>query len=412
MGNVEYKPLVVATGGILVETGYGSRVWLSLECLRGAEAVTPGHRSGLLTFESLRNFLGKKRKAVMAERADLAGARLIVMPLLPKKLPLSDMLNRYWCALIIRWLVKRGGFTHVHAHSHSAGIAAVTGAGQLCDIVWDVHGDDIAERLDDGRLKTGSAKHCRALRYEKELWMNAAKRIVVSSALGEMLNTRHSVGKSSFLVPCVLNLPGLSGEQQEVSRRDVRIRLGWNSDDVVALYVGSSSEWQHVDYMLDVVEQLMVRNPRVKFLCITGDKECFVEKIGVREWSPASYHVVILPHSEVVNYGVAGDIGLLFREDNDTNRVASPTKFGEYLGMGVPVAVSTVIRDFSGLVQKYKVGIPCDPSESVSQTADAIDSFVGGNVDGIRMRQGCRQVAQRELGIDGAIATYREVYDS
>ena len=56
----------------------------------------------------------------------------------------------------------------------------------------------------------------------------------------------------------------------------------------------------------------------------------------------------------------AADFGLLLRENNIVNNVASPTKFAEYLMAGLPVIISNGIGDFSYFVRFKNVGICID----------------------------------------------------
>jgi hypothetical protein len=47
----------------------------------------------------------------------------------------------------------------------------------------------------------------------------------------------------------------------------------------------------------------------------------------------------------------------MIREDTITNRVASPTKFAEYLAAGLPVLISAHIGDFSTTVRANDLGL-------------------------------------------------------
>lgn len=57
-----------------------------------------------------------------------------------------------------------------------------------------------------------------------------------------------------------------------------------------------------------------------------------------------------------ISYHLAGDVGLLLREDSLTNRVASPVKFAEYLRCGLPVVLTPYVGDFSELGATEGVG--------------------------------------------------------
>ena len=50
------------------------------------------------------------------------------------------------------------------------------------------------------------------------------------------------------------------------------------------------------------------------------------------------------------------DYGILLREQSVTNLVASPTKFAEYLALGLPVLISENLGDYSEFVQHHNCG--------------------------------------------------------
>jgi hypothetical protein len=71
---------------------------------------------------------------------------------------------------------------------------------------------------------------------------------------------------------------------------------------------------------------------------------------------PAQVARYWLPHDEVRSVLEECDHGLLVRYPCVTNRVASPTKFAEYLSAGLPVIISEGVGDFSALVGQQDLG--------------------------------------------------------
>jgi hypothetical protein len=60
--------------------------------------------------------------------------------------------------------------------------------------------------------------------------------------------------------------------------------------------------------------------------------------------------------SEVPEYLVSADYGLLIREKSVTNKVASPVKFAEYLACGLPVIISEQLGDYTAFVERSQCG--------------------------------------------------------
>lgn len=67
-----------------------------------------------------------------------------------------------------------------------------------------------------------------------------------------------------------------------------------------------------------------------------------------------------LSPSEVPEYLLAADYGLLIRENSITNYVASPVKFAEYLSCGLKVIISSELGDYSALTMKHNLGYVID----------------------------------------------------
>ena len=58
------------------------------------------------------------------------------------------------------------------------------------------------------------------------------------------------------------------------------------------------------------------------------------------------------------------------------NRVASPTRFGEYLEMGVPVATTDALPSTADVCRDEQVGIVLPADASAGWVATEIDRFV------------------------------------
>jgi glycosyltransferase involved in cell wall biosynthesis len=87
------------------------------------------------------------------------------------------------------------------------------------------------------------------------------------------------------------------------------------------------------------------------FLC---DPHLSIDEL-LREF-PAQVARHWLPYDEVRSVLEECDHGLLVRYPCVTNRVASPTKFAEYLSAGLPVIISRDVGDFSALVEGQDLG--------------------------------------------------------
>ncbi len=97
------------------------------------------------------------------------------------------------------------------------------------------------------------------------------------------------------------------------------------------------------------------------------------------------------------------DLGLLLRERNSVNRVASPVKFAEYLASGLPVLVSPGVGDCPDIVRRDRVGYVLDASAQLSRIVSEIVA------DRAVLRNRCREVAAQLFDGDRYLPLYGEL---
>lgn len=399
--------LMLATSSLARVTGYSIRVWLALQAVtavQGAGAPAPV----LVTFESLRDWLRPAALRAARQQAEELGVSIACFPLWPKKLPGSGGLNRRWCAALVRLAAWWYDAKVVHAQSH---MAAVTAARALrwnreIQVVFDVHGVDIEERLADGRLCAGSRAHQVSIQTQREAIRRADWIFPVSEALRDYLQADPH---RSRVVPCVASLPLPPGDPEYV-RQQARDALAVD-DRPVVLYLGGASDWQRPEYVVRCFSELLKIVPDAVMLVISGDKEKFSELLQDRNIPSGSCRVVSLPHKEVGAAAAAADLGLLLREDTLVNRVASPTKFAEYLALGVPVVLTDALADFAEIVRNDNVGRVVGSSATAPETAAAIGALLEqSRAEGERIRRRCRESFARHMSFDSILPAYAEIY--
>ena len=154
-----------------------------------------------------------------------------------------------------------------------------------------------------------------------------------------------------MVIPCTLG----NTQVPEVAhdREARRHELGFASDDVVLVYAGSTAGWQSFGLLESLLSGIMDRQPKVKVLFLSkadANNQLLADRY------PDRVQVEWLDPADVQRTLQACDHGILVREDTITNRVASPTKFAEYLNAGLPVMISEGLGDFSALVREERLG--------------------------------------------------------
>ena len=172
-------------------------------------------------------------------------------------------------------------------------------------------------------------------------------RIAVSNALVAHWRERYGYsGDAHTVIPCTLGTG-------EVARRSVD-PLGRPNSAIRLVYSGSTAGWQSFELLEKLLTRIMDAQPDVHVLFLS-ERDAHNEALKTRY--PGRVEVKWVAANEVADVLRSCDAGILVREDTITNRVASPTKFAEYLSAGIPVIISEHLGDFSALVAKEGLGM-------------------------------------------------------
>lgn len=311
----------------------------------------PGDRVRLVALVSLRSFLRSRR--LIRQRVPDA----IVLPMFPRQH--FWRANWAWLWLLCRRLRPSGAIgrgiyaTALALRMRDRGLLA-----QVCFDARAAYGAEWEEYrvVDDDRLVRESGL------LEQEVIFKADLRMAVSEALVQHWRERFGYAAARHLViPCTL---GRSVEQGlERKRNGLRKELGWSDEDTVLVYSGTAVGWQSLELAEPVVQEWLGRDARHKLLFLTTPHPV-VDRL--RQQFPGRVALRWLDHRAVSAVLQDCDMGLLLREDRITNRVASPTKFAEYLSAGLPVLISPHVGDFSALVEQEGLGQVLLAGESIA----------------------------------------------
>ena len=120
------------------------------------------------------------------------------------------------------------------------------------------------------------------------------------------------------------------------------------------VYAGSTVGWQSLELVEKQLVPLLTADPTLKLLFLCEESP---ETLSLMKKFPQQVERRWLRHEQVRRSLMACDIGILLREDSLTNRVASPTKFAEYISAGLPVLISPYLGDLSDLVLEQHLGL-------------------------------------------------------
>jgi len=199
-----------------------------------------------------------------------------------------------------------------------------------------------------------------------------------------------------LVVPCCYDPQLAKRDDRKVQR--LRQEFGLDPhQDFVLTYAGSLSAWNRPEAILAIFRAFRAIHLRTRLLVLTGDLPAAQLTFG----GEPGVILRAVPHGEIQNYLTVGDLGLLLRERNSVNRVASPVKFAEYLACGLPVLVSPGVGDFTHLVCAEQVGYVLEPGLSLARVV----SEIRGNRSAFRRR--CQEVAAHSFDGDRYLSAYK-----
>lgn len=198
-----------------------------------------------------------------------------------------------------------------------------------------------------------------------------------------------------LVVPCCYD-PALAKRDDRMVQR-LREEFGLDPrQDFVLTYAGSLSAWNRPEAILAVFRAFRAVYSHARLLVLTGDPSAGQAIFG----GEPGVILRSVPHGQIQNYLAVADLGLLLREPNSVNRVASPVKFAEYLACGLPVLVSPGVGDFSDFVLAEQVGFVLEAALSLAHVV----SEIRGNRSALRIR--CQEVAARSFDGDRYLSAY------
>ena len=238
--------------------------------------------------------------------------------------------------------------------------------------IFESRGATIEERKfvhnDFKSLKKKFKEHVN-LRSEEKLITGSHGVICVSDALKNYYVEKFDIdpGKTDFLV-----IPGAASKElfyfDEALRKESREALGYKEGDCVIVYSGAlNQKWEIPDVVFGFLHFLSDLRKECRFLMITPDVDLVKDysiKYGIEPYVTA----VTSSFEDVNRYLNAADVALLLREDIVMNNVASPTKFAEYLMVGLPTILSCGIHDFAEIIRKTGFGIILEDNSALKQS--------------------------------------------
>lgn len=308
----------------------------------------------LVSFISVRGFF-KNRKWF---KQNCPGA--IVIPMWPKLKNWRK--NRFQLKLLSRfvkfeYIIARGVFATNVALDLKA-------SGRVKGVCYDGRGAFAAE-VDEYKVIEDPTIAVAIPADEKRAVLESDYRIAVTQKLVD--HWAETVGYTpgnEVIIPCTVSAEFVmpSEEEMHAAREKLRAQFGWEANDIVLVYSGSVAGWQSFEQLGRQLADWLSKSNTHKVLFLSKEDAAISELSSQftnqieRRW---------LNHNDVQSHLLAGDYGIMMREQSITNKVASPTKFAEYLMAGLPVLCSPHIGDYADFVKEHNCGFLVDDQQTI-----------------------------------------------
>jgi hypothetical protein len=178
---------------------------------------------------------------------------------------------------------------------------------------------------------------------ESEALKKSKTAIAVSEALVNYWKSEFNYSDTKHVViPCTL-------------RTDFRYgKANRDSNTIRIVFAGGSGPWQNLTTLSDLLLPVFNKRADISLTLLVKNLPADFELAKQFPERVTQNWVSEFEVQEILNQC---DYGWLVRDYSNTNRVASPVKFAEYLAAGLRVIISESLGDFSEFVSKNSCGV-------------------------------------------------------
>lgn len=342
MKNNSTKLVFLSCGDVLYENGYKTRVFGEMKLASGLE----NYEKYFVSFEKPESYRKNSSQIeIVKEELIKINFKTVIFPR-QNKWKIDSIFDVWKLTKFMKKINFEEGI--IHAQSIYAAYMALLARGNnhKIKIIFDAHG-----------LVGPELKHQKVfwpMRWvtqwvEKQCITKSDAIITASNSLAKYFDTNYP-NLDLTVLPCLcdadlfrnVNFTNISARRSE---------LNLPTDKKIAVYLGGMQTWQNFYMIKSFAKQndlflLIITDNQQQAMAIFAD---FREKL-----------IVSLPHREVGKYLQLADMGLLFRDKNELNRIAFPTKMAEYLLCGLPVIHNGTVSDIKSVIDDNQLGVNVD----------------------------------------------------
>ena len=242
-----------------------------------------------------------------------------------------------------------------------------------CEVLFDVQGA-IEEKWEYATSIKARLKYIPQYLAFKKAANDVDSFFVVSDELKENCQKKlcHKSQKKFYKIRCGINsVPTI--ENINVNRIEILNRFNIPNNAIVFAYSGYRSAWQKVDEIIKEFTLYDKHIPNAFFCFFCNSDELFIENLE-KLFPNKNFLVRLLDSKEYSTTLQACDIGYILRDYKETNRVAFPNKFSDYLSSGMLIGLNASLPEPLRILKDY--GLPyIDTDVNFEKKLEIINAF-------------------------------------
>jgi glycosyltransferase involved in cell wall biosynthesis len=274
-----------------------------------------------------------------------------------------DMLSG---VVALRRLIAREGVGLVHARGYLP-MEIASNATRTVPMLFDIRGLQAEEYVDGGVWKEGELKWRLAKRSERRFFRRAAGAVVLTKSIRPYVEGRFGELRGDAppiaVIPCCVDLARFRFAAE--ARTRIRAELGVTDDTTVFVYSGSLGTWYLSQEMARFVRAYQKETGKKVFLLwLVNNDEAIARRATAAAGLAEGEHAIrSATPDQVPAWLSAADVGLALIKPCFSKRSSSPTKYAEYLSVGLPIVISRDVGD----------GAEVERAEGAVALADKVD---------------------------------------
>lgn len=280
---------------------------------------------------------------------------------LVKRLPLQYLLiTSFFQALLVIRKIRLNEADVIHCRGHICSAIAIIVRSLTRSkfrVLADIRGAIVQEKqMKNGNLAKFFVQG--VLLTERLVFRSSDYFLFVSDEMASFYKSQYSFSNYDVL-PTLVNkdLFKPTDSNSMVLERKYKLR-----GKKILIYIGGTSVWQNIDKIIQTFGEMIQYNNELFMFFISNEKERIEKMIFETGVDSKYYSVLSLTYEEIPEYLNLAEYGVIIRDENIVNRVASPIKINEYLACGLKILTS--IEGMKSLTPQSFDHYPVDISDA------------------------------------------------